>query len=111
MGGEKCWELIRTSEPMRGLVLMSIVSLAGAVGEGSSHVRSEASDPDPVATNTVMTENGDGEAERIRRDCLAKALTADGMCDARYVVETRQLVEPNLPSSNAHDVVYSGGCL
>ena len=58
-----------------------------------------------------MTENGDGEAERIRRDCLAEAVTAHGMCDAGYVVETRPLVEPNLPSSNAHDVVYTGRCL
>ena len=58
-----------------------------------------------------MTESGDGEAERIRRDCLAEAVTAHGMCDAGYVVETRPLVEPNLPSSNAHDVVYTGRCL
>jgi hypothetical protein len=63
-------------------------------------------------TNTVMTENDDGEAEQIRRDWLADELNARGMCADGYFVEIRRLVEPpDAPSSNAHDVVYSGRCL
>ena len=63
-------------------------------------------------TNTVMTENDDGEAEQIRRDWLADELNAHGMCAAGYFVEIRRLVEPpDAPASNAHDVVYSGRCL
>ena len=63
-------------------------------------------------TNTVMTPNDDGEAERIRRDWLAEELNAHGMCSAGYVVEIRQLLDPpDAPSSNAHDVVYTGRCL
>jgi hypothetical protein len=63
-------------------------------------------------TNTVMTPNDDGVAEQIRRDWLAEELGAHGMCSVGYVVEIRRLVEPpDAPSSNAHDVVYSGRCL
>jgi hypothetical protein len=63
-------------------------------------------------TNTVMTANDDGEAEQLRRDWLAEELAAHAMCGAGYVIETRQLVEPpDMPFSNAHDVVYSGRCL
>jgi hypothetical protein len=63
-------------------------------------------------TNTVMTANDYGEAERIRRDWLAEELAAHEMCPGGYVVETRQLVEPpDAPLSNAHDIVYMGRCL
>jgi hypothetical protein len=63
-------------------------------------------------TNTVMTENDDGEAEQIRRDWLADELNARGRCGAGYFVEIRRLVEPpDAPSSNAYDVVYAGRCL
>lgn len=63
-------------------------------------------------TNTVMTPNDDGEAEQIRRDWLAETLAANGMCGVGYVVETRRLAEPpNAPSTNTHDVVYTGRCL
>src|SRR5256885_7781500 len=60
-------------------------------------------------TNTVMTENDDGEAEQIRRDWLAHELHAHGMCAAGYFVEIRRLVEPpDAPATNAHDVVHNG---
>lgn len=63
-------------------------------------------------TNTVMTPNDDGEAERIRLNWLADELGAHGMCGAGFVVEIRRLVEPpDEPSGNAHDVVYSGRCI
>ena len=63
-------------------------------------------------TNTVMTENDDGAAEQIRRDWLAEALTANRMCGAGYVIETRRFVQPwEGPFGNGGDIVYTGRCL
>jgi hypothetical protein len=103
---------------MRAPVLAYLVLLGGCIID-NDRVRVASLVVDPVGTfvftaqtNTVMTPNDDGEAEQIRRDWLAEELTARGMCDAGYVVETRQLVEPpDSPPTNAHDVVYSGRCL
>ena len=89
------------------------------VGACNDHVRVVSFEADPAGTfvftaqtNTVMTENADGEAENIRRDWLGDELNARGMCAAGYFVEIRRLVEPpDAPSGNAHDVVYSGRCL
>jgi hypothetical protein len=63
-------------------------------------------------TNTVMTENDDGAAERIRRQWLAEALQARRMCAGGYVIDSRSLA-PVQPGrfSNASDVVYVGRCL
>jgi hypothetical protein len=104
---------------MRALALVCLVSLAGCIIIGNEPLRVEnfVSDPEgtfifTAQTNTVMTENDDGEAEQIRRGWLAEELAARGMCNAGYVIDTRQLVEPpDAPSSNAHDIVYSGRCL
>jgi hypothetical protein len=103
---------------MRALALTCLVSLAGCIID-NDRIRVENFESDPAGTfvftaqtNTVMTANDDGEAEQIRRGWLAEELTTRGMCNAGYVIETRQLVEPpDAPSSNAHDVVYSGRCL
>jgi hypothetical protein len=103
---------------MRALALTCFVLLAGCIID-IDRIRVENFVSDPAGTfvftaqtNTVMTANDDGEAEQIRRGWLAEELTARGMCNAGYVIETRQLVEPpDAPSSNAHDVVYSGRCL
>lgn len=103
---------------MRITGFVCLVLLGGCI-IGNDPVRVESFTPDPggrfvftAQTNTVMTANDDGGAERIRRDWLAEELTAHGMCAAGYVVETRQLVEsPDAPLSNAHDVVYTGRCL
>ena len=100
---------------MRMLAFASLVLL----GACNDHVRVVSFAADPAGTfvltaqtNTVMTENDDGEAEQIRRDWLADELKDRGMCAAGYFVETRRLVEPpDAPSSNAHDVVYTGRCL
>jgi hypothetical protein len=63
-------------------------------------------------TNTVLTENDDGVAERIRRDWLAQALRAHAMCEAGYVVDTRRLVQRATgPFANGGDIVYAGRCL
>ena len=100
---------------MRMLAFAGLVLLGGC----NDQLRVVSFEADPAGafvftaqTNTVMTENEDGEAEQIRRDWLADELNAHGMCAAGYFVEIRRLVEPpDAPATNAHDVVYSGRCL
>ena len=100
---------------MRMLVFAGLVLLGGC----NDQLKVVSFEADPAGTfvftaqtNTVMTENDDGEAEQIRRDWLADELNAHGMCAAGYFVEIRRLVEPpDTPPNNAHDVVYSGRCL
>ena len=100
---------------MRMLAFAGLVLLLAC----NDHVRVVSFEADPAGTfvftaqtNTVMTENDDGEAEQIRRDWLADELNARGMCAAGYFVEIRRLVDPpDAPFSNAHDVVYTGRCL
>ena len=94
---------------MRALVLASIILLAGCID--NDRVRVDSFTPDPagtftfsVQTNTVMTENDDGEAEQIRRSWLAEVLIAQAMCNGGYVVETRRLVVPAEPG-NSRDIV------
>jgi len=98
--------------------LICLALLGGCIIDNDQvRVASFAGDPAgtfvfTAQTNTVMTPNDDGEAERIRRDWLAEELGAHGMCGAGYVVEIRRLVEPpDAPASNAHNVVYEGRCL
>ena len=65
-----------------------------------------------AGTSTVMTENDDGAAERIRRDWLADALTAGGVCRLGYVVDSRRLVQSGGGLfANGGDIVYAGRCL
>lgn len=100
---------------MRGLALVCLVLVGGC--NDRLRIDSFAVNPDgtfvyAAQTNTVMTENADGEAEQIRRDWLAEELSARDMCPSGYVVEVRQLVPlAEAPASNAHDVVYTGRCL
>ena len=107
--------LVRRIDTVRMLAFAGLVLLGGC----NDQLKVVSFEADPAGTfvftaqtNTVMTENDDGEAEQIRRDWLADELNARGMCAAGYFVEIRRLVEPpDAPSSNAHDVVYSGRCL
>ena len=100
---------------MRALALIVIVSLAGCTGSA----RVEGFTPTgPAAflygahTNTVMTENDDGEAEQIRRDWLADALQVHGMCNAGYVVDSRRFVpDVDGPFANGGNILYAGRCL
>jgi hypothetical protein len=63
-------------------------------------------------TNTVMTENDDGVAERLRRDWIANALRAQGMCPNGYAIDTRRFVPDAVgPFGNGGDLVYAGRCL
>jgi hypothetical protein len=103
---------------MRALALACLVSLAGCIIDNDP-VRVESFSADTpatftygVQTNTVMTANDDGAAERIRRDWLAETLDANAMCGAGYVVETRRFAQPwDGLFGNGGDVVYTGRCL
>jgi hypothetical protein len=100
---------------MRVLVLLSLLALAGCVG--SVHDEGFAA-KGPGAflysahTNTVMTPNDDGAAERIRRDWIADALATHGMCPAGYVIDTRHYVPDAVGAfANGGDILYAGRCL
>ena len=103
---------------MRALVLAGLVLLSGCIIDNDP-LRVESFTADTPAsftyiaqTNTVMTENDDGEAERIRRDWLAQALDAHAMCGAGYVIETRRFAQPwEGLFGNGGDVIYTGRCL
>jgi len=100
---------------MRVLALLCLLSLAGCVGS----VRQEGfAATGPVAflysahTNTVMTANDDGAAERLRRDWIADALKAHAMCADGYVIDTRRLVPDAVGLfGNGGDILYAGRCL
>ena len=110
--------MVRGVDPVRALVFACVVPLCGCLID-NDRLRVEsfvAESPETFVysaqTNTVMTPNDDGEAEQIRRDWLAEDLAANGLCPAGYFIETRRLVNPpEMPFSNAHDVVYTGRCL
>jgi hypothetical protein len=104
---------------MRALALLCLIPLAGCVGT-DRHEGFTATSPSAflysARTSTVMTENDDGAAERIRRGWLAAALKTNGMCEGGYVVDTRRFV-PGPPTesgpqfSNGGDILYSGRCV
>jgi hypothetical protein len=100
---------------MRALLLLCLVSLVGCVG--SARVEGfAASGPSAflysARTNTVMTENDDGTAERLRRDWIADALQAHAMCADGYVVDTRRYVPDAAgPFGNGGEILYTGRCL
>lgn len=99
---------------MRALALLCVLALAGCVGT-ARHEGFTATSPTSFLysahTNTVMTENDDGVAERIRRDWLAEALKRHDMCPGGYVVDARRFVpEVNGPFGNGGNIVYTGRC-
>jgi hypothetical protein len=100
---------------MRVLALCCVVSLIGCTGsvhqEGFS-----ATAPDAFLysahSNTVMTENDDGVAERMRRDWIAIALAEHAMCARGYIIDTRRFVPDVVgPFGNGGDILYAGRCL
>jgi hypothetical protein len=100
---------------MRLFALLCLLSLAGCVGtarvEGFS-ATGPASFLYSAHTNTVMTANDDGAAERIRRGWIADALVAHAMCRDGYVIDIRHLVpDADGPFGNGSDVLYAGRCL
>jgi hypothetical protein len=100
---------------MRMLAVVCLLSLVGCVG--SARVEGfTASGPSSflysAQTNTVMTSNDDGTAERLRRDWIADALRAHSMCPDGYVVDRRHLVQNSVgPFGNGGDILYAGRCL
>ena len=103
---------------MRALIILLFLAQAGCIIDNDQG-RVDSFTPDTpgtftyrAQTNTVMTANDDGAAEQIRRDWLAESLTANGMCLAGYVIETRRFVQPGEgPFGNGGDIVYTGRCL
>ena len=100
---------------MRALAMLCLVSLAGCVGSAREEgftATGPAAFLYSARTNTVMTENDDGVAERLRRDWIADALQAHAMCTEGYVIDTRRFV-PNAVGvfANGGDIVYAGRCL
>jgi len=103
---------------MRALALLCLIPLAGCVGS-DRHEGFAATGPASflysARTSTMMTENDDGEAERIRQGWLVTALKEHAMCANGFVVDTRRFV-PNAPTdagpqfSNGGDIVYAGRC-
>lgn len=101
--------------PVQALAAICLASLAGCVGtariEGFTQT-GPATFLYSAETNTVMTENDDGAAERLRRRWLADALQAHGMCDDGYVVDTRSFVSNvSGPFGNGGSILYKGRCL
>jgi len=100
--------------PVQTLSALCLVSLAGCVGTA----RVEGFTPTgPVSflysadTSTVMTENDDGAAEKLRRRWIADALQAHGMCAEGYVVDTRSFVSNvDGPFGNGGTILYKGRC-
>ncbi len=112
---------------------LSLAALSGCIDNDRVQVQSLSVGPNrtftySTHTNTVMTENGDGAAERIRRDWLAQTLEAGGLCSGGYVLYRRRLeippqqvalsavpgpVNPGVTTffGNGGDVVYTGSCL
>jgi hypothetical protein len=103
---------------MRALALLCLIPLAACVGS-DRHEGFTATGPNSflygARTSTMMTENDDGEAERIRQGWLVAALKAHAMCDNGYVVDTRRFVpgpatDAGPQFSTGGDIVYSGRC-
>jgi hypothetical protein len=101
------------------LIPLGMLPLAGCVGS-DRHEGFTATSPTSflysARTSTMMTENDDGEAERIRQGWLGAALKAHAMCPDGYVVDTRRFVpEPGTASGpqfgNGGDIVYAGRCI
>jgi hypothetical protein len=103
---------------MRALAVLCLIPLAGCVGT-DRHEGFTATAPNAflysARTSTMMTENDDGAAERIRQGWLVAALQSHAMCPDGFIVDTRRLV-PGPPTeagpqfSNGGDIVYSGRC-
>jgi hypothetical protein len=99
-------------------LIPGLVLLAGCVGT-DRHEGFTATGPNSflysAQTSTVMTENDDGTAERIRQGWLVAALKTNSMCPDGYVIDTRRFVPgPPTPAgpqfSNGGDILYAGRC-
>jgi hypothetical protein len=101
---------------MRVLALLCLVLLVACDIHQAREEGFAVSGPDAFLysahTNTVMTENDDGTAERLRRDWIADAIRSHAMCADGYVVDTRRFVADAVgPFGNGGDILYAGHCL
>ena len=101
---------------MRALVLLCLLSLSGCVWSARDEgfaATGPASFLYSAHTNTVLTPNDDGVAERLRRDWIADAVQAHGMCADGYVIDTRRYVPDGGGGlfANGGDILYAGRCL
>src|ERR1700691_829106 len=103
---------------MRALALLCLLPLAACVGSDRHEVFT-ATSPNSflysARTSSTMTENDDGEAERLRRGWLAEALKSHAMCAGGYVVYSRRFVpgpatDAGPQFANGGDILYSGRC-
>jgi hypothetical protein len=97
---------------MRALLLLCLISLAGCAQEARVEAFT-ATGPRSflyeARTNTVMTPNDDGDAERIRRYWIADAVMVNALCMQGYVIETRRYIAD--PLGNGGAIRYAGRCL
>ena len=100
---------------MRALALLCLLSLAGCLGSVRNEGFSATGSTTflySAHTNTVLTANDDGAAERLRRDWIADALKAHAMCAAGYLLDTRRFVPDAIgPYGNGGEILYKGRCL
>jgi hypothetical protein len=101
---------------MRVVALLCLVLLAGCdihqAREEGFAVNGPGAFLYSAHTNTVMTANDDGTAERLRRDWIADAVKAHAMCADGYVIDTRRFVPDAIgPFGNGGDILYAGRCL
>jgi hypothetical protein len=103
---------MRTLAPVLVLAMIPLIGCADHENAANLTPRAGGSFIFNIRTNTVMTENDDGNAERIRRVWLADALTSSGTCRSGYVVDSRRFVQPEDGLfANGGDIVYAGRCL
>ena len=100
---------------MRASALLCLCLLVGCVGSARVEgfgATGPASFLYSAHTNTVMTANDDGTAERMRRDWIADAVQANAMCPDGYVIDTRRYVpDAEGPFGNGGNILYAGRCL
>src|ERR671931_1692536 len=100
---------------LRLLALLCLLMLIGCRGT-TRYEGFAAASPDAFLysahTNTVMTANDDGVAERLRRDWIVDALRFHGMCPDGYVIDTRRFVPDAVgPFGNGCDIPYFRRCI
>lgn len=97
---------------MRALLLLHCLVLLAGCAEQARVEGFTATGPRAflyeAKTNTVMTPNDDGDAERIRRYWIADAVMVNALCMQGYVIETRRFVAD--PVGNGGAIRYSGRC-
>jgi hypothetical protein len=94
------------------LLLVCLVSLVGCAEEARVEGFT-ATGPRAflyeARTNTVMTPNDDGAAERLRRSWITDAVMVNALCMQGYAIERRSYVVD--PVGNGGAIRYTGRCL